>query len=62
MLVFIEEVDSSSRAYAEDFIGVDLKDDASDDDVSCDLFYHLTLMFVFIYFLSFNLDFLEDRK
>ena len=48
MIIVVEELDSP--ANPEDFQDVDVKDEPFESDaVSCDLFYHLTLMVISIY-------------
>ena len=45
MFVSVEELDSS--AYPDDFLDVEVKDEPMEcDAVSCDLFYHINVMFV----------------
>ena len=54
MFVSVEELDSS--AYPEDFQEVEVKDELMEyDAVSCDLFYHINLMFTYVAFLSWPL-------
>ena len=49
MFVLVEELDSP--AYPDDFQDVGVKDEPFEyDAVSCDLFYHITLMLISLYF------------
>ena len=50
MFVSVEELDSP--ANPDDFQEVEVKVEPMEHDaVSCDLFYHITLMIIFKYFL-----------
>ena len=50
MFVLVEELDSS--ADPEDFLDVEVKDEPMENDaVSCDLFYHINLMFILLHYL-----------
>ena len=49
MFVSVEELDSP--AYPDDFQDIEVKPEPFEyDAVSCDLFYHITLMIVSMYF------------
>ena len=49
MFVSVEELDSP--AYPDDFQDIEVKHEPFEyDAVSCDLFYHITLMLISMYF------------